>query len=103
MGRQYRVCPFCGDHLDAGEICDCKQEAKEPKGDIRMSKSTVELPDGGYATETEALSALAREAHQRGISYGNLAASTTERERTEIIRDFCTKKWKNRKKGKNGR
>lgn len=33
MGRQYRVCPFCGDHLDAGEICECRKEAKETKGD----------------------------------------------------------------------
>ena len=33
MGRQYRVCPFCGDHLDAGEVCDCRRETKETKGD----------------------------------------------------------------------
>ncbi len=23
---QFRVCPICGSHLDAGEICDCRQE-----------------------------------------------------------------------------
>ena len=23
----YRVCPYCGCHLDPGEICDCKKEA----------------------------------------------------------------------------
>lgn len=22
----YRECPLCGSHLDAGEVCDCKQE-----------------------------------------------------------------------------
>lgn len=22
----YRVCLFCGSHLDAGEVCDCKKE-----------------------------------------------------------------------------
>lgn len=64
-----------------------------------MSKSMVELPGGGYATESEALSALAREAGQRKISYGALVASTTERERVEIIRDYCAEKWrKGRKK-----
>ncbi len=60
--------------------------------------SKVELPGGGYATESEALSALAREARQRGISYGNLVANTTERERKEIIRDYCAEKWKKGRK-----
>lgn len=22
----YRVCPYCGAHLDAGEKCDCREE-----------------------------------------------------------------------------
>lgn len=61
--------------------------------------SVVELPGGGCATESEALSALAREAKRRGVSYGNLVASTTERERTEIIRDYCAEKRRKRKKG----
>lgn len=26
MGKPYKVCPACGAHLDAGEICDCKRE-----------------------------------------------------------------------------
>ena len=25
MSKPYRECPDCGDHLDAGEICDCKE------------------------------------------------------------------------------
>lgn len=25
----YRVCPYCGAHLDAGEICDCRQETQK--------------------------------------------------------------------------
>ena len=54
--------------------------------------SMVELPGGGCATESEALSALAREAKRRGVSYGHLVASTTERERAEIIRDYCAEK-----------
>lgn len=24
----YRVCPHCGAHLDAGEVCDCRQEPR---------------------------------------------------------------------------
>lgn len=61
----------------------------------------VELPGGGCATESEALSALARESKRRGVSYGHLVASTTERERTEIIRDYCAeKRRKGRRSGK---
>ncbi len=59
-----------------------------------MSRSMVELSGGGYATESEALSALAREAKRRDITYGKLAASTTEWERDEIIRNYCAKKRK---------
>ena len=54
--------------------------------------SMVELPGGGCATESEALSALARESKRRGVSYGHLVANTTERERAEIIRDYCAEK-----------
>ena len=61
--------------------------------------SMVELPGGGCATESEALSALAREAKRRGVSYAHLVASTTERERAEIIRDYCAEKRRKRKKG----
>lgn len=68
-----------------------------------MSKSMVELPGGGYATESEALSALAREARRRNTIYGLLVANTTERERGEIIQAYCVEKWGKGKKGKNGR
>lgn len=54
--------------------------------------SMVELPGGGCVTESEALTALAAEAKRRGVSYGHLVADTTERERAEIIRDYCAKK-----------
>lgn len=40
--------------------------------------SMVELPGGGYATDSEALNALAAEARRRGVSYGHLVAETTE-------------------------
>lgn len=26
----YRVCPYCGCHLDPGEICDCREADKGP-------------------------------------------------------------------------
>ena len=54
--------------------------------------SMVELPGGGYATDSEALNALDAEARRRGVSYGHLVADTTERERAEIIRDYCAEK-----------
>ena len=54
--------------------------------------SMVELPGGGYATDSEALNALAAEARRRGVSYGHLVARTTEWERAEIIRDYCALK-----------
>lgn len=25
----FRVCPDCGSHLDAGEICECRREPKD--------------------------------------------------------------------------
>ena len=59
--------------------------------------SMVELPGGGCATESEALTALAAEAKKRGISYGSLIASTSGWEQDEIIRDYCAEK---RKRGR---
>ena len=60
--------------------------------------SMVELPGGGCATESEALTALAAEAKKRGISYGNLIAITSGWEQAEIIRDYCASKRRNRRK-----
>ena len=60
--------------------------------------SMVELPGGGCATESEALTALAAEAKKRGISYGSLIASTSGWEQDEIIRDYCASKRRNRRK-----
>ena len=60
--------------------------------------SMVELPGGGCATESEALTALAAEAKKRGISYGSLIASTSGWEQDEIIRDYCAEKRRNRRK-----
>lgn len=60
--------------------------------------SGVELPGGWCATESETISAMVREAKRRNTSYGMLIANTTERERAEIIRDYCVEK--RRKRGK---
>lgn len=65
-----------------------------------MSRSVIELPGGGCASESEALNALVREAKQRGTSYGLLVANTTEPERKRIIRDYCVEK---RRKGRRSR
>lgn len=65
-----------------------------------MSKSMIELESGGYATESEALTALAMEANRRQISYGHLVANTSGWEREEIVRAYCAqKRKKGRKKG----
>ena len=69
---------------------------------MKESKSLIELESGGYATEYEALSALALEARKRGVSYGYLAANTSGYEREEIIRDYCAEKRKKSRKHGNG-
>lgn len=57
------------------------------------------MPGGVCATDSEALNALAAEARKRSVSYGKLVADTTERERNEIIREYCvSKRRKARKK-----
>lgn len=28
-GQYYRVCPYCGAHLDPGEKCDCEREVQK--------------------------------------------------------------------------
>ena len=62
-----------------------------------MGRTMIELPGGGYATEREALTALAAEAKRRGTSYGLLVDNTTGQEQAEIIRDYCAEK---RRKGR---
>lgn len=40
----YRECPYCGDHLDPGEQCNCREE-KEEKTD-KMLKLYISDSDG---------------------------------------------------------
>ena len=28
---KYNTCPYCGDHLDFGERCDCQNRGQEPE------------------------------------------------------------------------
>ncbi len=63
-----------------------------------MGRITTELPGGGYATGSEAISALVQEADRRGTSYGKLMAGTTKKERMEIVSAYCWESWKKEKK-----
>jgi len=40
---KYNTCPYCGDHLDFGERCDCQQErgAAEAGTAARREKNTA--------------------------------------------------------------
>ena len=63
-----------------------------------MSKSMIELGNGRYATENEALTALAIEANRRGISYGHLVADTSGFKREEIVRAYCAQERRKERK-----
>lgn len=39
---KYNTCPYCGDHLDFGERCDCQQE----RGAAEAGKDGEELVGG---------------------------------------------------------
>lgn len=43
MSRPYRTCPACGDHLDPGEVCDCKRgtEAAQTAGEYADQPTTA--------------------------------------------------------------
>ncbi|MBE6984882.1 MAG: hypothetical protein E7434_04590 [Ruminococcaceae bacterium] len=44
----YRVCPYCGCHLDPGEVCDCQKERAAPDAtNIESGKVDSDLPDHG--------------------------------------------------------
>lgn len=37
----YRVCPYCGAHLDAGETCDCRQQEQQNQPAAERAAKTV--------------------------------------------------------------
>ena len=43
MGRNYKICPRCGDHLDHGERCDCMDRRREAAETARAA-----TPGRGY-------------------------------------------------------
>lgn len=46
MGAHYKICPWCGDHLDHGERCDCMDRRPEA---VETAKATP--PGRGYRTK----------------------------------------------------
>lgn len=52
---KYKTCPYCGDRLDFGEICDCrKQEANAEKGVNRRAVPPAMKGGGDYGSHLEA-------------------------------------------------
>lgn len=45
MGRNYKICPRCGDHLDHGERCECMD--RRPKL-VKTAKATPPERARGY-------------------------------------------------------
>ena len=46
MGRNYKICPRCGDHLDHGERCECMDRRPEL---VETAKATPPERARGYA------------------------------------------------------
>ena len=36
---QYKTCPYCGDNLDAGEVCTCQPKLKRAKPKKKSNNS----------------------------------------------------------------
>lgn len=41
----YKICPYCGAHLDPGEICDCKAKAVVSAANADGGKVELVLTD----------------------------------------------------------
>jgi len=61
MGKPYRVCRFCGAHLDAGEICECRI------GGDRMTEDEKTL----LKSISEAADIMPKEKQEYLIGYAN--------------------------------
>lgn len=47
MSKPYKICPECGDHLDPGEICNCK-EAPQATGNPSRAHTQRQSPERRY-------------------------------------------------------
>ena len=45
MGARYKICPWCGDHLDHGERCECMDRRPET---VETARATPPERDRGY-------------------------------------------------------
>ena len=41
MGRNYKICPRCGDHLDHGERCECMDRRPETAETARATPTDL--------------------------------------------------------------
>lgn len=66
----FKVCPYCGAHLDCGERCDC-QGAKKETALLQQKRSQAQEP-------IDSLSDRSREV--KGADAGNAACAATGKE-----------------------
>ena len=45
MGARYKICPWCGDHLDHGERCECMDSRPET---VETARATPPERARGY-------------------------------------------------------
>ena len=48
----YRICPYCGDHLDQGEKCDCQEEEEQKR---KMFEKLIMSEPNGQLVFKEAI------------------------------------------------
>ena len=49
----FRVCPYCGSHLDPGEICDCRGKEGAPVSAANADEGGVEHVDHAVSTSDD--------------------------------------------------
>lgn len=56
--RQYRVCPYCGDHIYPGERCDCQKEKEAVP--MQRERPQAKLPTASVAVAGAEVKAIGR-------------------------------------------
>lgn len=56
---QYRVCPYCGDHLDHGERCYC-QDKKREAAPLQRERPKAKTPTAILAAPSPEVKRLGR-------------------------------------------